>query len=70
MITLIYYEESGFFREKNHVIDARTKTEVFRTTDNYFAGYKGVSAIVIMVFIIGEMIFWGIFYLYLRFRKT
>jgi len=52
------------------VIDARTKTEVFRTTDNYFAGYKGVSAIVIMVFIIGEMIFWGIFYLYLRFRKT
>ena len=63
-LSLIYQEKDTIFGKTNLIVDARTKTEVYRTLEEYNRAKQGLPLIVIIFFSIIEVIFVGIFAVY------
>ena len=49
-ISLTYYEANHFFKKTNVVVDAKTKTSIYRTFDEYNNGKDGLRTFVIIIF--------------------
>lgn len=63
-LSLIYYEGYSFFQKVNHVIDARSETEVFRSLENYYRGKQGIPAFGVIICVIIESLFLTLFVMY------
>ena len=68
-LSIVYYEDSGLFGNANYIIAAQTETEVYRSLDGYYESKSGMPTIVIISFLIVELLFLGICFLYIRFHK-
>lgn len=64
LLTIVYYEKSSVFGTENRVVEARTKTETYRSFEEYNKGKNGLSVGVTVLFVMIEIVFWGIFAFY------
>lgn len=63
-LSLRYYEEYIVFRKTNLIVDARNETETYRTLEEYNCGKQGIPFFVVILFSIIEIVFVGIFFVY------
>lgn len=69
-LSLIYYEESGLFRNhRNVVVEARSGTETYRSIKEYNLGNEGLPTFVIILFTIIQLAYLGIVLLYRIIKK-
>ena len=68
-LSLRYYESnSGLLKISkisNIVVDARSETEIYRTLEEYNRGIQGGTIGLIIIFLVVELIFVGVFVLYI-----
>ncbi len=70
-LSLIYYEsDSILFKKVNTVVDARTKTETYRSFEEYKKSKQGLDIAVIIVFSVIEVLFCVVAVLFFAFNKN
>ncbi len=69
-ISLRYYEGYTIFGRSNWIVEARTETEIYRTLEEYNRAKQGVSIFVVIIFIIIEIVYALIAFVYIRVNRN
>ena len=64
-LSLRYYESNSGLLKSNIVVDARSETEIYRTLEEYNRATQEGTIGLIIIFLVVELIFVGVFVLYI-----
>ena len=64
-LSIIYYEKNSIFNKNNIILDARSETETYRSYEEYKKGKMGLLFAVIIMFIVVELFFCGIIFVFI-----